>query len=154
MRRACRCIAEAKEHLPPFLLFVLFNTWLNGWCTAHRFQQRARCPFCKGHSDALEHLAGCPALKRLFTHHLGAAHNSFSEFLGIEFDRNRLPAHVLGLHAAKTALEAERLAANASGATTAARFRAALQMSVRKWPRTRHLVHTWTLCTDTPDRPR
>lgn len=149
VRRASADMKLYGSALPPFLVIAVLNTWLNGWCTARRFQGRARCVFCGATSDAIEHLAGCPVLRSLFAHHLRTTFNSMHEFLGIGLEQNRFLRHAVGLHAAKSVVETCRLARCLRPASPAARFRAALQETVRKWPRTRQLVHTWTLLRPT-----
>eukprot|EP00973_Karenia_brevis_P008973 1215445-Karenia_brevis.AAC.1 len=50
-----------KKIVPPCVLAALARTWLNGWCTARRFQGEARCrlhELCDG-DDSLEHYAQC-----------------------------------------------------------------------------------------------
>ena len=147
VRRAVRCMHEYGSALPPFLKLAVLTTWLNGWCTAHRFQSRAPCLFCAGPSDALEHLAPCARVRAHFQHHLGTSHSAFHEFLGLYSDPARFTAQARGLHAAKTAVESGRLSHGlAARASVSARFRAALQESVRKWRRAARLVFAWTLC--------
>ena len=145
VRRACSCRDSHGSSLPPFLRFALINTWFNGWCTEHRFQGVGKCHFCGGPSDALEHLAGCIFLKALFRHFLGVCHLTFAEFLGLGMDRDRLQRQVLGLHAAKSAVEHRRFVSGSAAFSMAALFRAALQDSARKWPRARQLVSRWSL---------
>jgi len=145
VRRACRCIETLGPTLPPFLLHAVINTWLNGWCTEHRFQRQGRCHFCHGPTDALEHLSSCIVLKALFRHVFGVAHSSFAEFLGIGFDRDRFHLQVLGLHAAKATVEQRQLTLGPVHCSAAALFRAELQSTARKWPRTRLLVQRWSL---------
>ena len=51
--------------LCPYLISCLLKTWVNGWCTAHRFQRnRLPCLFgCGQHaSDCIEHYAVCPII--------------------------------------------------------------------------------------------
>ena len=98
VRRAHRCVSVHASQLPPFLKYTMACTWLNGWCTAHRFQGRANCPFCHGPTDALEHYVNCRAVRILFLHHLGAAHGSFVEFLGLHTDFAAFSRQALGLH--------------------------------------------------------
>ena len=135
MRRACWCVSKHSSLVPPFLRYVIACTWLNGWCTAHRFQGRASCPFCRGPSDSLEHLAGCREVKALLGHYLGVAHQDFLGFLGLYTDFEAFARQALGLHATKMVVETTRLKPDLSARYSAhARFRADLQESTRKWP--------------------
>ena len=88
-------------------------------------------------------MARCREVKALFRHYLGDTYETFAEFLGLHADFEAFSRHVLGLHAAKTALEAARLAPGlASRSSAQAHFRAALQESVRKWPGTASRLRT------------
>ena len=51
--------------VPPRVLHAVLISWLNGWCTARRFQgPRASCRLCADcdGTDELEHYACCPFL--------------------------------------------------------------------------------------------
>ena len=43
--------------------WALLRTYLNGWCTARRFQRTGACLFCKGGEDSLEHFSRCPIIR-------------------------------------------------------------------------------------------
>jgi hypothetical protein len=64
-RQAPLTIQALHNKLPPCIRASLLCTWLNGWCTARRFQQpRQPCSLsetCDG-DDAIEHYAICPAI--------------------------------------------------------------------------------------------
>jgi hypothetical protein len=55
-------IADVRK-APPCVAAAVLKTWLNGWCTARRFQEPRRscwlCETCSG-DDSLEHYAVCP----------------------------------------------------------------------------------------------
>ena len=60
-RRAVERIAYLKGIVPPCSLAALFRSWLNGWCTSRRFQEKGKCWLdcrCNG-DDSLEHYAHC-----------------------------------------------------------------------------------------------
>ena len=70
-RRATRRIAHAFEIVPARVAIVLFRTWLNGWCTARRFQQKGvsclfgcQCPSIHDCIDSIEHYAICPVVQQ------------------------------------------------------------------------------------------
>ena len=58
---------------------VIFRTWLNGWCTARRFQHKdSKCVFnceCAFSEDSIEHYAFCPIIRRFATQHLHLSAN-------------------------------------------------------------------------------
>ena len=63
--------------MPVRVVLVLFRTWLNGWCTARRFQvKHAECLFGGriAHDDecldSIEHYAFCPVLAEFATRRL------------------------------------------------------------------------------------
>jgi len=143
VRRACRTVEALGSALPPFLLAAVVCTWLNGWCTAHRFQSRARCPFCWGPSDSLEHLAGCAGVRALLRHHLNVECPTLGDFFGVCTVRERFIKQALGLHAVKAAVEGHRLAPDVR-VSASARFRAALLRSAHQWPPARRHVSSWT----------
>ena len=58
-RRTLKRIAHLKRVVPLCTLAVLLRSWLNGWCTARRFQEQGLCRLssnCTG-DDSLEHYA-------------------------------------------------------------------------------------------------
>ena len=64
-RRATQILSWAFDMTSPRIAGVLFRSWLNGWCTARRFQSRASTcllgcnlpsPDCE---DSIEHYAHC-----------------------------------------------------------------------------------------------
>ena len=48
---------------PPSTRWAVLRTWLNGWCTRHRFQQEGACLFCGMYSDSLEHISRCHVVR-------------------------------------------------------------------------------------------
>ena len=80
-RRAEKVIERTKKEVPPCVLSALARSWLNGWCTARRFQQgRGQCwlsDVCTG-DDSIEHYARCEwswhAAKRKFKTVLAPRH--------------------------------------------------------------------------------
>ena len=69
-RRASRLLRHAFTLAPPRVANALFRTWLNGWCTARRFQvKKARCVFeCPLGSnnecqDSIEHYTHCRVIR-------------------------------------------------------------------------------------------
>ena len=56
------CTMKLLSLLPASGRWALLRIWLNGLCTARRFQNRAGCPWCKEREDALEHFFGCSVL--------------------------------------------------------------------------------------------
>ena len=64
--RALRHIALLAGRCHPRVLAAYMRTICNGWCTRHRFQGVAGCPFgCAGGKDKLEHFACCPVVRGL-----------------------------------------------------------------------------------------
>ena len=79
-------IAGSMRHsVPPCVVASLLHSWLNGWCTARRFQQTGvTCVFgCAECGDELEHYLVCAALWECAsrTLHLDAAPRSISRAL-------------------------------------------------------------------------
>ena len=60
--RAERMVQQLRGKIPPCVTAALVRSWLNGWCTARRFQQgRGKCWLseeCSG-DDSIEHYARC-----------------------------------------------------------------------------------------------
>ena len=50
---------------PPSTRWALARAWLNGWCTARRFQTRQACPFCGGGEDSIEHFCRCRVIREV-----------------------------------------------------------------------------------------
>ena len=76
-RRACRVLHQAFDIMPVRVATVLFRTWLNGWCTARRFQlTSSTCLFgcvpgsMPGCHDSIEHYSHCPVVRRFALNHL------------------------------------------------------------------------------------
>ena len=70
-RRAAKRLVHAFEIVPARVAIVLFRTWLNGWCTACRFQQKGtsclfgcQCPSIHDCIDSMEHYAICAVVQR------------------------------------------------------------------------------------------
>jgi hypothetical protein len=68
----CR-VTNTLQNAPPKVHNALILTIFNGWCTARRFGDRARCPFCSiWSSDCdLTHIMTCPVVFALGHHFLG-----------------------------------------------------------------------------------
>ena len=69
-RRAASGLNLAFKLVPPRVAHVLFRSWINGWCTARRFQVRhAPCLFACAHRssdgcfDSIEHYAHCRTIR-------------------------------------------------------------------------------------------
>ena len=60
--RAIKTLAELRL-LPYPTRWALVRAWLNGWCTARRFQCVAQCYFCRRGEDSIEHISCCPAVR-------------------------------------------------------------------------------------------
>jgi hypothetical protein len=61
-RRAERVVAHLENKVPPCVLAALARSWLNGWCTARRFQQgNGKCWLCEECTgdDSIEHYSRC-----------------------------------------------------------------------------------------------
>lgn len=88
-RRALTRLQQAFALVPIRVAIVLFRTWLNGWCTARRFQQRrARCllgchceldDICQ---DSIEHYAHCPVLLEFASNTLHMPPSCLDNMLG------------------------------------------------------------------------
>lgn len=50
---------------PPATRWAMIRLWLNGWCTARRFQRSAVCTFCERMEDSIEHFARCPIIREV-----------------------------------------------------------------------------------------
>ena len=59
--------ATLKGRVPPCVLHAILISWLNGWCTSRRFQEKVGkcrlCVDCDG-LDQLEHYIQCPCAWR------------------------------------------------------------------------------------------
>ena len=66
VRRALRTLQLAFDLVNPRVAIALFRTWLNGWCTARRFQDYNSSCLCQCESanseDSIEHYAHCPVV--------------------------------------------------------------------------------------------
>ena len=51
-----------KSHLPPFICFDIWRTWLFAWNTAARYQTQETCLFCGQHEDSFKHIVFCKSL--------------------------------------------------------------------------------------------
>ena len=58
-------VLHSTSTVPAATRWALFRTYLNGWCTARRFQTVATCPFCKNCEDSLEHFSRCPVVREV-----------------------------------------------------------------------------------------
>ena len=65
LRERAHTVMEGLASCPPSTRWALGWTWLNGWCTARRFQQSAQCTFCGRGEDSIEHFSRCPTLREL-----------------------------------------------------------------------------------------
>ena len=81
VRRAARILKSADSLVPAKVVFVLFRSWLNGWCTARRFQvAQASCLLgcipgsTAGCHDSIEHYAHCPVVTHFASHVLHLPH--------------------------------------------------------------------------------
>ena len=88
-RRACKRLKQAFDTMPVRVANVLFRTWLNGWCTARRFQmQSSKCLFrcapgsLAGSHDSIEHYAHCPAVRDFAIHTLNLPRNVVGDLKG------------------------------------------------------------------------
>ena len=66
-RRATATITQVRSCCPPCVLWAVVRTWMNGWCTARRFQKRGTrgCLLsaeCKG-EDSIEHYLRCEVVR-------------------------------------------------------------------------------------------
>ena len=56
-------VAKCLQGMPPFCIAAVLRTWLNGWSTKRRFQQKGQCVFgCDDAEDSIEHYACCSRL--------------------------------------------------------------------------------------------
>ena len=107
-RRACLVLREACATVPLRVAIVLFRTWVNGWCTARRFQIKdAACLFqCEGGSgqgcnDSIEHYAHCPVVRAFARDTLNMPGHTVGNLLGFlclhaNFDpQTRITQHLL-----------------------------------------------------------
>ena len=112
-RRASRYIRHAFTLVPTRVAVVLFRTWLNGWCTARRFQVRhATCLFACGLAgecnDSIEHYAFCPVLKKFAIQQLRIPQHLVGTMLGFlcldrDVDDNMRTLQLLLLYAVYSA---------------------------------------------------
>lgn len=58
-------------HLPPAIRWALARIWLNGVCTAGRFQQDRSCRLCGAARDRIEHWPRCQAIRGAVERRLG-----------------------------------------------------------------------------------
>ena len=56
---------QAISASPPSTRWSVIRMWLNGWCTARRFQRSAVCTFCGKMEDSIEHFARCPTIRKV-----------------------------------------------------------------------------------------
>ena len=68
--RAGACM-QVLEKAPPSTRWAVTRIWLNGWCTARRFQSIQPCLFCGKGEDSIEHLCRCRPLRELANLRLG-----------------------------------------------------------------------------------
>ena len=88
MRQAPAFLHALRGHVPPCVIFAVINTWLNGWCTARRFQRgEHHCCIgqCSG-ADELEHYVMCPFFRGCALHFLDINFRiaSLAQFLGVD----------------------------------------------------------------------
>ena len=84
-RRAPQRLRLIFSLTAPRVASTIFRTWLNGWCTKSRFQDRSTCMFnCSSctSEDKIQHYAFCPVVREFATRQL------------------MLPSHVVGNMAA------------------------------------------------------
>ena len=94
IRRAPTFLINIAGIVPPCVQHAVMATWLNGWCTARRFQEPVKScrlhPGCQG-ADELEHYACCRHLCNCAARFLRipAQPASLAKFLGVD---GRCPA--------------------------------------------------------------
>ena len=94
-RRASKRIAQLKGTAPPCTIAALFRSWLNGWCTARRFQEKGMCRLsstCIG-EDSLEHYARCKFSWEWLGMHarFDTEHRSLARFLVLDLQSGDCP---------------------------------------------------------------
>ena len=62
--RVCEVLKVAAR-LPTSSRWALVRTWLNGWCTKRRFQQKGACLFCHLEEDSIEHFSCCRLVRKV-----------------------------------------------------------------------------------------
>lgn len=65
LRGRAQRVLKSIECTPPSTRWAVVRLWLNGWCTARRFQRREPCAFCGQMEDSVEHFARCPIIREV-----------------------------------------------------------------------------------------
>ena len=106
------CIAEELfSILPPCVKAAVWNTWLNGWPTAKRFQQSgSSCLLCREGEDSIEHYSICKvqwaALKKCYPYDIEPVACNF--LLVGSLSKNEKIALACHMYATRTATNAAR----------------------------------------------
>ena len=107
-----RDVAETiSNEVPPCVKHAVWSTWLNGWTTARRFQQRGSvCVLCHEGEDSIEHYAVCDVQWKAFNcEYPFVIDGTFNNFmLAGSLDGEELIALACHMYAVKTATNIAR----------------------------------------------
>jgi hypothetical protein len=121
-RRASKRLGRALGLVPVKVVFVLFRTWFNGWCSARRFQvKQAPCLFgcefgsAEGCHDSIEHYMRCPVVANFALQRLRLPQTSVRSMvafmcLGANIDDELLTLQLLLVYAIYSATNCLRFA--------------------------------------------
>ena len=97
-RRAEKILTCIRKVCPPCVTWAVIRTWLNGWCTMRRFQNRQSnscllaCS-CKG-EDSIEHYLRCPVVRSIAREKVGLGDIKSDPGYLLLFDENREPESI------------------------------------------------------------
>ena len=112
--RAFDFLESIAMHTPPCVIFAVLNTYLNGWTTAARFQEKgSRCLICEDCSgnDSIEHYGSCMHVWRAFSRRSGKSifPATLQRFLGLYAESVELKVmHAVQMYAVRNATNDRR----------------------------------------------